>query len=258
MLWAIDVGNTHTVVGIHDGQQWSHPWRLATPQIHTEDDLAATIETLCRLDGLPFAAECIIAASVVPRVNEVLVRLGKRWLSSNVHFVTNGEQVGLPVDYSPAHAVGADRIANAIGALSEFAPPIIVVDFGTATTFDTIDSAGVYVGGAILPGLLVSLDALVSHTAKLPQIALKAPRAAIGKTTVESLESGLMFGYAGSIDAIAKRIKEELGPGVTVVATGGLGEVFTEICEEIAHFDANLTLKGLRISAQKMGLVALQ
>ncbi len=256
MLWAIDVGNTHTVVGIYDGKEWSHPWRLATPQIHTEDDFAATIETLCRLDALPFAAECMIAASVVPRLNEVLVRFGKRWLSSEVHFVTNGDQVGLPVDYSPAHAVGADRIANAIGALAEYSPPIIVVALGTATTFDTIDSAGVYVGGAILPGLLVSLDALVSHTAKLPQIALKAPRAAIGKTTVESLESGLMIGYAGAIDAIAKRINKELGPDVTVIATGGLGEEFTQMCDEIAHFDPNLTLKGLRISAQKMGLVA--
>lgn len=255
MLWAIDVGNTHTVVGVHDGQKWAKPWRLATAQINTEDDFAATVESLCRMDVIPFAADCVIVASVVPRVNESLVRFGERWVKAGVHFVNHGDQVGLPVDYSPSHAVGADRLANAIGALAKHKPPVIVVDFGTATTFDTIDSGGVYVGGAILPGLLVSLEGLVQHTAKLPQIELKVPKAAIGKTTVESLEAGLMFGYAGAIDSVAKRIKAELGPGVTVIATGGLGEVFSEMCGEIDAYDPYLTLDGLRISAQKMGLV---
>lgn len=257
MLWAIDVGNTHTVFGLHDGIAWREPWRLATEQIQTEDSLAAMLDPLCRLGGIPFKASGVVVASVVPKVNDSLQRLAKKWLDCEVQFLNHGDQVGLKVDYNPIHAVGADRIANAVAALELFKPPIIVVDFGTATTFDTIDKDGTYVGGAILPGVLTSLDGLVQRTAKLPQIALKKPEQAIGKTTVQSLESGVMFGYAGAIDALAKRIRAELGGNVKVIATGGLGDEFSTLCEEIQGYEANLTLDGLRISAKKAGWFGL-
>lgn len=252
MLWAIDVGNTHTVIGLHDGGQWHRPYRLSTAQISTEDDLAGSLEPLFRLDGHEFAADEVVAASVVPRVNEVISRFAERWLNRSVRFLISGDQVGLPVSYNPPQAVGADRIANAVGALASYAPAVIVVDFGTATTFDTIDQTGTYVGGSILPGLLVSLEGLVQHTAKLPQIALVAPQAAIGKSTVESLESGLIIGYAGAVDAIAHRIRGELGGEARVIATGGLGELFVGLCETLESYEANLTLEGLRLSSAKL------
>jgi type III pantothenate kinase len=149
--------------------------------------------------------------------------------------------------------VGADRIANALGALERYTPPVVVVDFGTATTFDAIDREGTYVGGAILPGIEISTQALVSRAAKLPQISYSAPRAAIGRTTVESLQSGIILGYAGSIDTLANRISAELGGGATIVSTGGLGGLFVGLSTEISEYVPELTLDGLRIAAERIG-----
>jgi type III pantothenate kinase len=156
------------------------------------------------------------------------------------------------VDYDPPRAVGADRVANALAALEKYKTPVVVVDFGTATTFDTIDREGVYVGGAILPGVGISSQALVHHTAKLPQIDLVPPQRAVGKNTVESLQSGIMLGYAGAIDALARRIDLELGGGTTVVSTGGLGGVFVELCETIQEHNETLTLDGLVIAQGRL------
>ena len=178
--------------------------------------------------------------------------LGEKWLGVPVKFLRTGSQVGLEVTYEPPTVVGADRIANALGALALAKPPLVVVDFGTATTFDTIDRTGAYIGGAILPGILVSSQALAQKTAKLPQIEFVAPERAIGRTTVESLQSGVMLGYAAAIDGLARKISSELEGEVTVFSTGGLGKLFVGLCESIQRYEPNLTLDGLRIAYERL------
>lgn len=249
MLWAIDVGNTHTVIGLHDGSDWRAVWRLATRLGETEDQLAATLRTLCDQSRVPFAAKGMVVASVSPPMDENVRRLGEEWLDVTPRFLRSGAEVGMTVTYEPPAAVGADRIANALGAVAMGRLPAIVVDFGTATTFDAISDAGHYLGGAILPGVMVSLEALVSNTAKLPRISLRPPDRAIGRDTVGSLESGVVLGYAGAIDALAARINDELGGGAVVVATGGLGGTFMGVARKLDRYEPNLTLDGLRIAA---------
>lgn len=247
MLWAIDVGNTHTVVGRHDGDSWRAVWRLKSGH-QTEDDLASTLWPLCQLSGLPFESRAIVVGSVVPTENVVWQRFAERWLGTVPRFLTTGAEVGLEVAYNPPQAVGADRIANALAAIESFGSPVVVVDFGTATTFDTVDEAGRYIGGAIMPGVEVSVAALASRAAKLPSIGLRAPTEAIGRDTVSSLESGVMFGYAGAVDAVVGRIVQELGGSARVVSTGGLGGVFGGLSRAIERYEPNLTLDGLRLA----------
>jgi type III pantothenate kinase len=245
MLLAIDVGNTHSVFGLWDGTKWLGVFRRSTDPRETEDELAVWLKGLFELRALPLEIEGMVCASVVPQVEAATALLGDKWFGVPCKFLRDGASVNLEVVYDPPTAVGADRIANALGALQLVAPPLIIVDFGTATTFDTVDSKGRYVGGAILPGVAVASEALATHTAKLPQITLEAPPQAVGKNTVESLQSGIMLGYGGAIDALAKRIKKEVGEGATVIATGGLAESFVGLCEQIDRYEPNLTLNGL-------------
>ncbi|MCH8978166.1 MAG: type III pantothenate kinase [Armatimonadetes bacterium] len=251
MLWAIDVGNTHTVVGLFDGG-WREHWRLDTTHYATEDELAEVLSGLCRMSGHEFSASGVIVGSVVPAMNEPLKALAEKWLKAPVRFLETGAQVGLKVDYTPPHAVGADRIANALAALDKTKPPLVVVDFGTATTFDAVDSEGTYVGGAIMPGVEVSSESLSARTALLQSVAPEAPGRAIGKTVKESLQSGLVLGYAGAVDALARRISDELGGNATVLATGGHGRLFVDLCDELSEYDPRLTLDGLRIAWNRM------
>lgn len=251
MLWAIDVGNTNTVVGLYDGG-WTETWRLGTHNYATEDELAATLTSLCSLADKALNADGAIVASVVPALDRILIEFCRRWLDCEPKFLRTGDQVSLEVQYSPPHAVGADRLANALGALAKFEPPLIVVDFGTATTFDTVDGKGRYVGGAIMPGPEVSASSLASRTAKLPSIALEPPTSAVGKTIVGSLQSGLVLGYADAIDGLLRRIKTEIGENARVVSTGGLGQMFADICQGIELHDPQLTLDGLRIAWERM------
>lgn len=252
MLLAIDAGNTQTVYGVWDGTSWLAMWRRNTDGAETEDELAVWLQGLFELSGIPFSVDRVIAATVVPAIQTSIGRLAEKWLKAPVAFLESGDQVGLAVDYEPKNAVGPDRIANALGALQKRSGPIIVVDFGTATTFDVVDRSGTYVGGAILPGIEVASSALVGRTSRLPRFELKAPERAIGKTTVQSLQSGMMLGYAGAIDALAKRIDGELGGGSTVIATGGLGPIFLELCETIQTYDKTLTLDGLVVAAGRI------
>lgn len=252
MLLAIDIGNTHSVYGVWDGSRWLASWRRSTSADDTEDQLAVWLKGMFDLAGIPFAATGVICASVVPVLTSPVQMLAREWLKVEPMFVKLGEDVGLKVDYQPSSAVGADRIANALGALERYEAPIIVVDFGTATTFDCIDANGTYVGGAILPGVQVSAQALVGRTAKLPAIEFTTPSRAIGKTTIESLQSGIMLGYAGAIDTLTKRIKSELGGEAHVIATGGLGGQFFPMCETIEIYEPNLTLDGLRIAFDRL------
>jgi type III pantothenate kinase len=251
MLLAIDAGNTQTVYGIWDGVRWLSTWRRNTDGAETEDELAVWLQGVFALSGIPMEIDRVIVATVVPPIRTSITRLGEKWLKVPTMFLESGVQVGLRVEYEPPSAVGPDRIANALGALSKYATPVIVVDFGTATTFDAVDD-GVYLGGAILPGLEVSSSALVGKTSRLPSFELKAPKNAIGKSTVESLQSGLMLGYAGAIDSLAARIQQEMGMKATIVATGGLGSTFVDLCESIQSYDKTLTLDGLVIASQRM------
>jgi type III pantothenate kinase len=252
MLLAIDVGNTHAVFGLWDGSAWRAIWRRHTDPAETEDQLAVWLNGVHELSRITMEVDAVAIASVVPQMDTNLALLSTKWLSVKPVFVRSGASVGLRVDYDPPHAVGADRVANALGALAKYKPPIVVVDFGTATTFDTIDANGTYVGGAILPGVTISSQALVEHTAKLPQIDLVAPETAIGKNTVHSLQSGVMLGYAGAIDALASRIDAELGGGATIVSTGGLGKVFEGLCRTISRHEETLTLDGLVIAHARL------
>ena len=252
MVLAIDVGNTNSVYGLWDGKSWVGVWRRATVAGETEDQLAVWLKGLFELKGFPLHIEGAICGSVVPGINDAIKMLGERWLGVPVHFLHHGSEVGLEVTYMPPTAVGADRIANALGALALAKPPLVVVDFGTATTFDTIDSTAAYIGGAILPGILVSSQAVAQKTAKLPQIEFVAPRRAIGRTTVESLQSGVMLGYAAAIDGLASKISAELEGDVTVFSTGGLGKLFVGLCSSIQRYEPNLTLDGLRIAYERL------
>jgi len=250
MLLAIDVGNTHTVYGLRIDGEWRHVWRRATDSEATEDELAAWLDGLFRLAGIHERPSGVVCASVVPAMNAALVELSRKWFRAEVLFL-DAPSSGLEIRYQPITAVGADRLANALGALDRYEPPIVVVDFGTATTFDAISRDRAYVGGAILPGVLVSAEALVRRTAKLPQIDLHAPERAIGTTTVDSLQSGLVLGYAGAIDTLAGRISSELG-GATILATGGLSGMFMGVCRTLAHHEPNLTLDGLALAWERL------
>lgn len=245
MLLAIDIGNTHTVFGAFVEGLW-RTWRRATNIEVTEDELGPWLISILREEGLPMP-DAIGVASVSPRANDAISRMARKWFRQDPWFVDPTHDYGVPVVYDPVRSVGADRIANAVAALDRYRAPIIVVDFGTATTFDSIDSDGVYVGGAILPGPEVATQALVGHTAKLPQFEFKRPEFAIGRTTVESLQSGVVLGYSGAIDALSARISEELGGNVTVIATGGLSHLFMGICGSLRHHEPDLTLEGIRL-----------
>ncbi len=252
MLLAIDIGNTQTVVGIQADGAWRHVWRRETNARTTEDELAAWMHSLFQASQLPFAVEAIVCASVVPSANAAVEHLARKWFGVAPLFLSNQLPLGIEVRYDPPHAVGADRLANALGALAKYAPPIVVVDFGTATTFDSIGADGAYVGGAILPGVMISTQALVERTAKLPQIEFKAPPFAVGRSTVESLQSGIVLGYAGAIDALARRIRAELGETTTIISTGGLSGLFTGVCETIQHHEPTLTLEGMAIAYDRV------
>ncbi|MGV3618298.1 MAG: type III pantothenate kinase [Fimbriimonas sp.] len=255
MLLAIDVGNTNTVVGVWTGSEWLSLWRRRTDPEETEDQLAVWLKGLFDLSGIPWKVESAICASVVPAMDGILDKLCERYLNVRLRFLRTGANVGMNVTYNPPHAVGADRIANALGALDKYPPPIIVVDFGTATTFDSIDKDGAYVGGAILPGVGISSQALFDRAAKLPQVEFRAPETALGRDTVHSLQSGIMFGYAGAIDALASRISSELG-GAKIIATGGLGSLFLGLCESIEALEPTLTMDGLRIASDRLSATA--
>ncbi len=252
MLLAIDVGNTHTVFGLWDGASWRAVWRRPTDPEETEDGLAVWLRALFDLEGLDWRIERVICASVVPAAEDSLRRLGERWLKVPVQFLRSGAEVGLAVDYEPATAVGPDRICDVLAALERYTPPLIVVDFGTATTFNAVSGAGVYLGGAIMTGVVVSAQALASRASKLPLVEFKAPDRAIGTNTGEALRSGVMLGYAGAVDALARRISHELGGGVTVVATGGLGGMFLGLCESLQGYEPTLTLDGLVLASKRI------
>ncbi|MEO7454357.1 MAG: type III pantothenate kinase [Fimbriimonadales bacterium] len=247
MQLVIDVGNTHTVFGIHQ-MEWTSVWRMPTDPLATEDRIAAFFLPLCRERSIPPQFDEVFCASVVPALDQPLRDFASRWLKRDARFLNADSVPNLKINYSPASAVGADRLANAVAVKANHRTPAIVVDFGTATTFDAIGPNGEYEGGRIMPGPIVSMEALFSRAAKLPTVELAAPKTTIGRDTKGALQSGLVIGYAGAIDTIVRRMKLELPSDAFVLATGGLAALFAPLCDEVNAVDDLLTLDGIRIA----------
>jgi len=250
VLMAVDIGNTQTVLGIFEGDRIRGQWRVATEAHRTADELAVVFAGLLDLNGLKLGeVDAMIISSVVPALARSYQHLAEEVFEVPFYSVTSQMETGLKNRYDDPGAVGADRIVNAVAAGRYYGFPAIIVDIGTATTVEAVDAEGCYLGGAILTGLYVALEALVSHTAKLPSVDLEeeAPNA-IATNTPDSIRSGFIYGYAGAIDALVRRSREELGEAnVHTIATGGPAGVIVRHCREIERFDADLTLKGLRV-----------
>ena len=256
MLLAIDVGNTNIVVGLYDLSETAGDgrsrlkahWRLDTRHTRTGDEYAALLAPLFQMAGISFKSiTAVIVATVVPPAQFAIERFCQDHLGRTPLWVGPGIKTGISILTDNPREVGADRIVNAVAAHARWAQGAIIVDFGTATTFDVITPRGDYAGGAIAPGLMVSADALTSRTAKLPRVEMVRPRTAIGKNTVASLQSGLLFGYAGLVDALVGRIRAEIDFQPRVVATGGLAPLVAAESKVIDECDDMLTLDGLRL-----------
>ena len=248
MLLVIDVGNTQTVLGCYKEQELACHWRLATRQDRTGDELFVVLRQLLSLEGLSFEElNSAIISSVVPPVTPVLERVCRGRLHIPTMVVGPGLKTGMPIQYDNPREVGADRVVNAVAAYRRWRSALIIVDFGTATTFDAVSSSGVYLGGAIAPGLKVSLDALSSTASMLPRVELVQPRRVIGRSTVASMQSGIYFGYVGLVDGIVSRMRKELDDEPRVVATGGLASLIAQSSTTIQDVAPFLTLDGLRI-----------
>jgi type III pantothenate kinase len=247
MLLAVDVGNTETVLGVFDGPDLSHTWRLSTQPERSADEHALLLSGLLEHRGLSLAkltGVCI--ASVVPDVTSQLREFAAGSLSFDPVIVGPGTKTGVSVLTDNPREVGADRIVNTLAAHARFGGPAVVVDFGTSTNFDVVSEAGEFLGGVIAPGLQISAAALVQRAARLTRVELEAPASVIGKNTVATVQSGLIYGTAGQVDGIVDRIRAELGGG-TVIATGGLAPVVIPHCRTIDHHEPFLTLEGLRL-----------
>jgi type III pantothenate kinase len=248
MLLAIDTGNTHTVLGLFDGDRLAADWRLATRKGETADELGALLRALFAAEGLdPSSVDGVIVSSVVPDWNGILQATARRTFGRDALFVAPGIKTGLPILYENPHEVGADRIVNAVAAVQRFGAPVIVLDFGTATTFDVVSPKGEYLGGVIAPGLGISAEALFQRAARLMRVDVKKPARIIGRTTEESVQSGLFHGYVALVEGVVKRLRAELAVDAPVVATGGLAPVFHAELTFLTAVDPHLTLTGLRL-----------
>jgi len=250
MLITVDVGNSHTVIGIYEGDRLRNHWRISTVADRTTDEHGALLNTLLSAAGLEegFRPDGVVIACVVPPLNQVMEQLAERYFHCAPLMVGPGIKTGMPILYENPKEVGADRIVNAVAAFERYACACIVVDFGTAITYDPVSANGEYLGGIIAPGIEISMEALTERAAKLPKIDLGAPRQLIGKTTVDAIRSGVIYGFAGQVDAIVGRITAELGAdGIPVVATGGLADLIAPHSASITAVDQELTLHGLRL-----------
>lgn len=248
MLLAIDIGNTHTVLGTFSGENLLAYWRIATDRQRTADEYGVLILQLIGNSGLdPAAIDGVAIACVVPPALQTFITAARHYLNCEPVVASTQNRSGLQIRYNPPHAVGADRVANAVAAMNKYRLPAIVVDLGTAITFDVISKDAEYLGGAITPGVNISLEALSARAAKLPRIELRCPATAIGTTTEESMQSGVVFGAAGAVDSIVRRIKAELSGDPIVIATGGLAKVIAAASREVQIVDEQLTLIGLRL-----------
>jgi type III pantothenate kinase len=249
MLLAIDVGNTNIVYGLFDGPRLVHQFRVETSRGRTADEYAVVLRQLLSMRNvLATDVKAAIVASVVPAITEPMLDLVRRGFGFEALVVGPGIKTGMSILYENPREVGADRIVNAVAAFERFHGSLIVVDFGTATTFDCVNAKGEYMGGVIAPGIHISADALFSRAAKLPRVEVQRPPKVIGRNTQHSMQSGIVFGYVGLVDGLVDRIIEEMGvTSCSVVATGGLARVIAPMSRTIQDVDDDLTLTGLRI-----------
>lgn len=248
MLLVIDVGNTNIVLGLFREDQLLQDWRLATDASRTVDEYAILCRNLFALSGFDLkAVEGVIISCVVPPLLGTLESLSQRYFGVKPYVVGPGIKTGMPIKYDNPKEVGADRIVNAVAAYERFRRSLIVVDFGTATTFDYISAAGEYLGGAIAPGLVISTEALFQRASKLPRVDIAPPPAVIAKNTVNSIQAGIFYGYAGLVDGIVRRMRAEAGESTMTVATGGNARKVAAAAETIDRIEPNLTLEGLQI-----------
>jgi type III pantothenate kinase len=248
VLLAIDVGNTNTVLGAFEGPRLQQPWRVETSHARTSDEWGVLIRQLMSASGLDHGKVAAIAvSSVVPTLGMALERMAARWFGVKPLFVGPGVKTGIPILYENPHEVGADRVVNAVAAYTRWRTGLIVVDFGTATTFDAVSPRGEYLGGAICPGITISMEALFRNASRLPRVEFARPPTVVGRNTVASIQSGLVYGYVGLVDGLCERMGAELGFPTKVVATGGLAPLVAGLSRSIAEVDEHLTLEGLRL-----------
>jgi type III pantothenate kinase len=248
MLLVVDVGNTQTHFGTYRDEELVEHWRFATVRESTADELGAALRSLLGLRGVTLAdLSASIVSSTVPQLGPEWATMAARYLDHEMLVVGPGTRTGMPIRYDNPREIGADRLVNAVAAFEKVQGACIVVDFGTAITYDPVSASGEYLGGIITPGVEISIEALTSRAAALPRIDIAPPRSLIGKSTVDAIRSGIVYGFAGQVDAIVRRLRAELGEETETIATGGLAAHIVPFTETIDEVDDLLTLTGLRL-----------
>lgn len=252
MILVFDVGNTNIVLGVYEQKNLTHHWRVSTDKSRTVDEYGVIIKNLFDLNGLTMSQiKAVVMSSVVPPVMPTLEDLARTYFSVEPLVIGPGVKTGMPIVYDNPREVGADRIVNAVAAYHKYGGPLVIVDFGTATTFCAISKRGEYLGGAIAPGIGISTEALFQRASKLPRVEIVRPKSIIAKNTVAGMQSGIYYGFAGQVDRIVALMKQELGQDTRVIATGGLAELLKDDSQEIEHVDPFLTLEGLLLIYEK-------
>src|SRR5438034_2919632 len=248
VLLAIDVGNTNVTIALFDGERLAADWRVTSHRERTGDEIGVELKQLFALRGFELkVVSGVVISSVVPTLNPALVDASRRYLKCEPVMVGPGVKTSVRIRYENPRDVGADRIANALAAYTKYGGPVVVIDFGTAVTYDAINADGDYLGGAIAPGIEISLDALVSHTAMLRRVEAVAPDSIIGRNTINSIQSGLVWGFVAQVEGMVKRMVDELGGKARVIATGGQAPLVAGLTSVIEATDPLLTLEGLRL-----------
>jgi type III pantothenate kinase len=247
MLLAIDIGNTNVVLGVFEGERLRASWRIGTKASITADEYAVIMKDLFAFSGIDFGQiDGIIISTVVPPLLSIMTEMSRKYFKIEPMVVTSELKTGITLNYENPREIGADRIVNAAAAFRLYGGPLIIIDFGTATTFCAVTAIGEYLGGAITPGVKISAEALYQRAAKLPRVELTRPQTIIGRDTVSAMQAGILYGYAGLVDGIVERMKKELSPDARVIATGGLAELVAPEARSTVEVRPNLTLKGLR------------
>ncbi len=252
MLLVVDVGNSHTVLGLYDGRELRGHWRVVTANYRTGDELQILLMMLLQsIDMRPAEITGCCVSSVVPQLNPALQQVARHFFKVEALMVEPGVRTGIMLQVDNPREVGADRIVNAVGAREDHAGPLIIIDFGTATTFDALTAKSEWIGGIIVPGIQLSADALFEHCAKLPRVDIVVPKTVIGRDTVTNIRAGVTYGYADMTDGLIRRMRAEMGGKAKAIATGGLAKTIATVSKEIEVVDPLLTLKGLRAVFEK-------